>query len=124
MLIAAYYFIVNVVIPQIGAYASALLEPVMVITITLAGLVMIFGAVGIRISNNLGSTVVNGIFRAIGYVGRSLFQGIAWVIRSVFNLLPRVFVESRRVFSQMGLNTTLSNLFAVLVTVLVLAIII
>lgn len=58
MLIALYFFIVNVVLPQIGAYAQALLEPVMVIVITLAGIVMLFGAVGMKISNNLGSTVV------------------------------------------------------------------
>jgi hypothetical protein len=35
MLIALYFVMVNVVIPQIGTYAQALLELVMVIVITL-----------------------------------------------------------------------------------------
>lgn len=62
MLIALYFFIVNVILLQIGAYAQALLEPVMIIVIILAGIVMLFGAVGMKISNNLGSTVVFSVF--------------------------------------------------------------
>ena len=62
MLIALYFFIVNVILLQIGAYTQALLEPVMIIVIILAGIVMIFGAVGMKISNNLGSTVVFSVF--------------------------------------------------------------
>lgn len=124
MLLALYYFIMNVAVPQVGTYAQALLEPVIVISITLAGIVMIFGAVGIKISNNLGSTIMNGIFRAIGYLFQLLFRAIAWIVRSTFRLLPRVFAENRRVFTQLGLNPVLSNALAVLVTAFVLAIII
>lgn len=124
MLLALYYFIMNVALPQIGAYAEALIEPVVVIAITLAGIVMIFGAVGLKISNNLGSTIMNGIFRGIGYLFQWLFRAIAWIVRSTFRLLPRVFAESRRIFGQLGLNPALSNILAVLVTAFVLAIII
>ena len=66
MLIALCFFIVNVLLPQIAAYAQAFVELIMVIVITMAGIVMLFGAVGMKISNNLGSTVVSGIFQAIG----------------------------------------------------------
>ena len=103
MLIALYLFIVNVVIPQIGAYAQALLEPVMTIVIILAGIIMLFGVVGMRISNNLGSTMVGGIFRAIGYLCRILIQAIGWIIRNTFRMIPHVFNESKRVFNQIGL---------------------
>lgn len=124
MLIALYFFLLHVAMPQIGAYAQALLEPIMVIVITLAGIVMLFGAVGMKISNNLGSTVVGGIFRGIGYLCRILFQAIGWIIRNTFRMMPRVFNESRRAFNQMGLNAVLSNIFAVVVVIAFIAIII
>ncbi len=124
MLIALYLFIMNVALPQIGAYAQALIEPVMVIVITLAGIVMLFGAVGIKISNNLGSTVVGGIFRAIGYICRTIITAIGWIIRNIFRMIPRVFNGSRRTFNQIGINALVSNLLAIVVVVIVLAIII
>ena len=124
MLLSLYFFIMNVALPQVGAYAEALIEPVIVIAITLAGIVMIFGAVGIKISNNLGSTIMNGIFRGIGYLFQVLFRAIAWIVKSTFHLLPRVFAESRRIFSQFGISPVLSNILAVVVTMLVFAIII
>ena len=124
MLIALYLAIVNVVIPQLGAYAQALLEPVMVIVITLAGIVMLFGAVEMRISNNLGSTVIGGIFRAIGYIGRTIIGATGWIVRNIFRMIPRVFNGSRRTFRQIGMNALVSNLLAVVVVVVVLVIII
>ncbi len=124
MLIALYLFIMNVALPQIGAYAQALIEPVMVIVITLAGIVILFGAVGMKISNNLGSTVVGGIFRAIGYICRTIITAIGWIIRNIFRMIPRVFNGSRRTFNQIGINALVSNLLAIVVVVIVLAIII
>lgn len=124
MLIALYFFIVNVAVPQISAYAQALLEPIMVIVITLAGIVMLFGVVGMKISNNFGSTVVGGIFRGVGYLCRILLQALGWVIRNTFRMMPRVFNGSRRTFNQMGLNAVLSNILAVVVFIVFVAIII
>lgn len=124
MLIALYFFIVNVAVPQISAYAQSLLEPIMVIVITLAGIVMLFGAVGMKISNNLGSTVVGGIFRGVGYLCRILLQALGWVIRNTFRMMPRVLNGSRRTFNQMGLNAVLSNILAVVVVIVFVAIII
>ena len=124
MLIAFYLFVVNVALPQLGSYADALLEPVMTIVITLAGIVMLFGAVGLKISNNLGSTIVGGIFRITGYLCHTIIKAIGCIIRYTFRLIPRVFTESRRAFSQMGLSTLLSNLLSVMVVTIVVAIII
>lgn len=124
MLIALYLFIVNVVLSRVGVYAHALLEPIMVIVITLAGIVMLFGAVGMRISNNLGSTVVGGIFRAFGYICRTIIRAISWIVRNIFRIIPRVFNESRRAFIQIGMNDLVSTILAVVVVIIFLAIII
>ena len=124
MLLALFYSITDTLLPQLGAYANALLESMIAIIITLAGIVMIFGAIGIKISNNLGSTIVNGIFHAIGYLFQMIFRAISWIIRETLRLLPRVFKSSRQAFTQMGLAPLLSNLLAVLSTGVVLAIII
>lgn len=124
MLIALYFFIIKVALPQLGAYASALLEPVMVIVITLAGIVILFGAVGMRNSNNLGSTIVSGIFKAIGYLCRTIIRAIGWIISNTFRIIPRIFNESRKAFAQMGMNNKISNLLAVGIVLLVIAVII
>lgn len=124
MLIVLYLVIVNVVMPQIGAYANALLEPVMMIVICLAGLVMIFGAVGMKISNNLGATVVGTIFKAIGYICRKVIQAIGWIVKNTFKMIPKVFKGSKKVFEQHKLKALTSNVLAVIVVILYLAIII
>ena len=124
MLIALYHILVSEFLPRMGAYALTLLDLIMPIVIVLAGIVLLFGAVGFKISNNLGSTVTNGIFRAIGYLVRTLVNAIGWIIRAISRFMPRVYRESRRVYSDMGLNSFVSNLLAVITTVLVLAIII
>lgn len=124
MLVAVYFFIINVVVPQLAAYANALVEPVMTIIITLAGILMILGAMGIRISNNLGSTILGGIFRVVGYLGRTLIQAIGWIVRNTFRIIPIVFNGSRRTFTQLGLNSLVSNLLALVVVVIVVVIII
>lgn len=124
MLIFLYLLFMYYVVPQLAAYASAMVEPVMVIVIMLAGIVMVFGAIGVRISNNLGSTVVNGIFQAIGYVVRQIFRGIAWIVRTIVNAIPGIFRGMRNWLSSLGLNAAMSNTFAVILTVLVVIIII
>lgn len=124
MLLAVYFFIVNVVIPQLGAFTNALIEPVMIIVITLAGITMLFGAVGMRISNNLGATIVGGILRGIGYVCRTIINAIGWILRNTFRMIPRVFNGSRQVFNQMGMSTVVSNILAIIAVVIFIAIII
>ncbi len=124
MLIAIYFFIKMMVLPEIGAYAQALLEPIMLIVIISSGILMLFGAVGMHISSNLGSTVISSIFRAIGYIARTIIQAIAWIIRNTFRLMPRVFNGSRRTFNQLGMNAWVSNLLSVIVAIIFLVIVI
>lgn len=115
MLIIAILVFIYVVLPQLGIYASAAVEPVMTIIIALAGIVILFGAAGFKISENLGSTVTNGLFRAIG----ALFRALGWIIRSIFRLLPRVFTGSRRMFIRAGLNEVVSTILAAIVVVVI-----
>ena len=123
MLIALYLVIKNL-LPALGSNLKALVEPLMLIVITLAGITMLFGAVGMKISNNLGSTIVGGIFRAIGYICQTIIRSIGWIIRSIFRMIPHVFTESRRTFDQLGINGWLSNILAIVFVIIVLAIII
>ena len=124
MLILVYLFTVNVALPRLGSIAYGLVQPLMLIVITLAGIVMIFGAVGFKISNNLGSTIVNGIFRAIGYICRVLIQAIGWGLRHFFQLIPRVFTGARRSITQMGFRPWVGNVVGTIITVAFIVIVI
>ena len=120
MLLTLYYLLVNVAVPQMVAYTQALFEPIMLIVISLAGIVMIFGAVGMKISNNLGSTVVGGIFKGIGYFVRIIFKAIAWIFVNTFKMIPRVFNGTRKSFK----NPVAGTIFAFIAVILFVAIII
>lgn len=87
--------------------------------IGIAGIMLVCNAAGVRISQNLGATLVNGIFRAIGYIVRNIVDAAIWIGRRALRLIPKVFEESRRLFNQMGLSKVVSTLLAILVTILV-----
>lgn len=77
---------------------------------------------GVNALNGLSSFL--RIFRGIGYLCRTLFQALGWIIRNTFRMIPRVFNGSRRTFNQMGLNAVISNILAVIVVIAFVAIII
>lgn len=124
MLIGLYLFIVNVALPQLRAYAQEFVDLIMICILTVAGIILLFGAVGMKISNNLGSTIVSGVFRAIGYLFRTLIRAIGWVVRGILRLIPRVFEGSRRAFRHNGMTNLRSNILAFLVTLFVIILII
>lgn len=124
MIIAMYLFIINIVVPQLIAFANALYEPMITIVIMLAGIVMIFGAVGMTISANLGSTIMGGLFRAIGFIVVLLVTATSWILVHAFGLVPNVFTGSRRTFTQMGMNQILATVLASLLALLIIVIII
>ena len=123
MLICAYLWLSNL-LPGCGRALLAVVYSFMPIVITLGGILMLLSIVGIRVSNNLGSTIVGGIFRAIGYLVRTIFNAAGWLIRGFFHCIPRVYNGSRRMFGQMHLNAPVSNILAGLLTLLFIAIII
>lgn len=89
------------------------------IAIVAVGIMLICNAAGVRISQNLGATLVNGIFRAIGYIVRNIVDAVIWIGRRALRLIPKVFEESRQLFNQMGLSKVVSTLLAILITILV-----
>lgn len=124
MLIILYLLAKNVILPQLGVYAMALVEPVMVIIITIAGITILFRAVGINISNNLSATIIGYVFIAIGYIVRTTVQAIGWVIRHAFRLTPNVYRTSRDTFLKSGVSNVNSNILAAVVVVIFWAILI
>ena len=116
MLIALAFYFVAVALPHLGTLVQALSEPLMTVVITLCGIVMIFGAVGLKISENLGSTIVGGFFRAMGYICRTIVSVIGWIFR---RMLPNVFNGSRRTFRQMGISPFISTILAIVVLVVI-----
>jgi len=121
MLIAVYYFFKNVVLPQLAANVSAALPDIMVIVLILTGITIVLGAVGMKISTGLGSTVANNLFKALGYIGRQIIQAIGWIFT---NLLPRIYRWARSIFTGLGLSSWLCNLLSAVATLLALVIII
>lgn len=124
MLVALYVFVVNILIPELSPYMHALFAEVMTYIIILTGIMIALGAVGMRVSQNLGATVVGGIFRAIGFVCRNVFDGLGWIIRNSLRAIPQVYAESKRTFIQMGLSTIVSTALSVVVVILIIVIII
>jgi hypothetical protein len=124
MVYGLYYLLKNVVLPDVAALMGAIFEPLMVCVIIFIGFVMLFGAVGMNISRNLGATVAGRLLDAIGYVGRTIIRGIGWCIRSFCRFIPRVFTGSRTTFNGMGLTPAASNLLALIITTLVVVVII
>jgi len=124
MIIALYFFIKTNLIPELSAYADAMLEPIMTIVIALFGMVMLFGAVGMRISENMGSTILSAIFSALGFICRTIISAIGWIIRNTFALLPRVYRGSKHLYNDMGASDTVSTLLGILTAVVTLIVII
>lgn len=124
MLIVSYLIFTRVVMPTMASYARALFGPVMTVVIIFIGMVIIFGALGMHISHNLGGTIVNGVFRGIGACGRAIWQALRWFVRSTGRLLRRVFNGTLSGMRAAGVNRVVSNIVACIACVIVLAIII
>lgn len=125
MLILAFYVLVNEILPVVGAYAIEAMGYIMIIVIMLAGITTVLNiASNSKSSNTIGSTVVSGLFRGIGFLGSRIIDGIGWLIRSIANLLPRVYRASRDAFIRAGISSGLATFLAVLVTIITLVIII
>lgn len=124
MLIALYFVIINVLLPQLAVYGHGFFAEVMTYVIMIGGLLMALGAIGIRVSNNLGTTLIGGALRAIGYIFRNLFEGLGWLIRNTLREIPQVYAESKRTFTQMGISSPMSSILSGLVIIILIIIII
>jgi len=124
MLVLIYLVLTRVVAPTVAAYAQALFEPVMICVIIFIGMLVMFGALGMHISHNLGSTIAGSVFRGIGACARALYRACRWFIRSTGRILRRVFNGTLRGLRAAGVNAIGSNLIACLACGIVLALII
>ncbi len=124
MIIALCLLIVNVIIPRVLSVVHQLTEPVIVGIIMIAAILIMLSAVGVKISQNLGSTVLKGILGGLGRLGTAIIHGIGWLIRQIARLLPRVYHGSQRWLTQIGMKPGFATVLAVLITVIVLIVII
>lgn len=76
MIILFYNFMAEEFLPRLGSYSIATINALMPAIIILVGMVMLLGAVGIKVSNNLGSTIVKGVFGAVGILVHFIWKGM------------------------------------------------
>lgn len=124
MLIALYMALTTIIIPQMGSFVAEAINVVMPCVIVLVGMMMLLGAVGMKVSTNLGATVTRGAFGAIGFLGRKMIEGLGWIVKSIAKLLSNLYQESKKALISWGLSTAGSTLLSVVIVVIVLALII
>lgn len=113
------------ILPMITQSFSEFGTLALVAFVMLAGLVMIFGAVGMPISAGLGATVAHAIFSAIGYVVSGVIRFIRWIVQGIIRLIPRIYRFSRRtLIGSFRLNPTAGTIISFLITVATIAVII
>jgi len=112
----------NAVAPLFSSLATDLGETVGVIIIICIGMTMLLSAVGIKISTNLGATIVNNIFRSIGTLLKHLLKAIAWIGKGIAWVLKQTFNGVKNGLS--GLPGWASTLIAIFATFIVLVVII
>ena len=111
-------------LPQLGAYAQALIEPIMVVAITFAGIIMLFGACGMKISSNIGSTIIEGVFKAARGFCRMICNVIGWIVRNTFRVVPHLYNGSRQTLKQLGMNDLHSALLSGIIVIIFLIVVI
>ena len=124
MLIMMYCLMAKYALPIAGKCISDFIEMFGPMLVVLAGIIMIFGAVGFSITQNLGATIVGGCFKAVAYFGKQILKGAAWVLASLARLVPMVFVSTKRAMSRRSKKTVICNLIAGLVTIAFIAVVI
>lgn len=125
MIIALYNFFMYSFLPTAGVYLRATINGLGPIIIVLVGMMILLSAVGIRVSANLGSTIVSGLFKGIGFFFKKLIGAIAIIALGIVHFIPKVFYGTRAFISRnFGLKPVASNLFALLVVILVIGVII
>ena len=112
-------------LPKLGQACQNFVEPLMLIVIILIGMLILFGALGMHISNNLGSTIVGGLMkgagRLIGFIGTQIFTFVRWLFTK---LVPNIYNGSKRFFADAGASAVQSRILAVLTSIIVVAVII
>lgn len=112
----ALYILATTLLPVMGNNCIMLVNELMPALIVLVGIVMMLGAVGMPISNRLGSTIVGGFFSAVGFLVRQMFEALGWLVRQ----LPTIYRWIRQTLSGFGLSDRWSGVVAALLTLVIL----
>lgn len=113
MIILLIHLFTTVVFPWISFQLEGTLNSFIAISITITGCIMILGAVGIKFSANLGSTIFSHIFMGIGFAITHIFIGLWWCIIGFFTkMLPGTFAISRRGYAPLGATPVVSGFLA------------
>lgn len=123
-MLIAILFLVKMALSEVIACFGVLLNPIMIITIILAGVVIAFAAVGVTISINLSSTFANRVFDWIESLCKVIVKASCWIVCNVFKIIPIIFLESKRLFSSFGIKGFTGNLMSFIVVIIVLLVII
>lgn len=125
MIILFYNFMTEEFLPRLGSYSIATINALMPCVIMLAGIVILLGAVGIKVSNNLGSTIVKGVFGTIGILVHFIWKGIVVLFLCIIGIIPTVYKKSQSVLSNsIGLSQNISSVLAFIVVALFVIVII
>jgi hypothetical protein len=110
--------------PTLAVLGAESFKLIMIVVITIAGLILIFASVCVHIHHGLGSTVVDGIFRGIGWVVRQIVRSFVWLFTSIYNLLKKECTSIYNGLKGKGWNSFLAGLLAGVVTLVTLIVII
>ena len=124
MIILFYNFMTEEFLPRLGSYSIATINALMPCAIMMAAIVILLGAVGMKISNNLGSTIVKGVFGAVGILVHFIWKGMVALFLCITGIIPTIYKTSQRLFSNIGLNQNLSSVLAFIVVTLFVIVII
>lgn len=116
MLILIYTFLKSLVVN----IASAIFEPLMIIF----GISLMLGAIGVKCSTNVGTTVVGKILDGIGFLAKTLLAALGWILKNSIRLTPKMHLFITDFFLQRGLNAVVSNIISIIAIIILWLIII
>ena len=112
-------------LPKLALACQGFIEPIMLVAIIFIGMLILFGALGMHISSNLGSTLIGGLMRGAGrlisFVGRQLVSFVVWLFT---RLIPGIYRRAYRFYNDGGVSDGGSIALAVITTVVAVAVII
>lgn len=119
MIILFYNFMTEEFLPRLGGYSIATINALMPCAIILAGIVILLRAVGIKVSNNLASTIFKGFAGVIGLLIRFVWKGMVALFLWVTGIIPMIYQKSQSVFcNTIGMNQSISSVLAFIVVAL------
>lgn len=124
MVMILWQLLTDVVFVEMGNLALSGIYALMPCLVMLVGLMILLSAVGMKVSNNLGSTIMRGIFSAIAFVVRGILKIIPVLAVMVINVLKNAFARTKQFCKKRGMTEIKCNIIATIVLIIVIAIII